>query len=712
MASIRLADRAALIVTASVATGLGFLVADVVRRATGRRPPMWRHLSAALGMYAATAALVALAVVLVTWALEVALRRVERRSPKWALLLAAGSSAALAAHLALPTARFTFSGAQAERFAEHGPTLMVAVIACGALVTHLLFVWSWRRIERGAIKVAVAVGLLGLVLGAGLAYVDLTVYVALYGRLHTLLEVSVAVVWTSSATLLLHAFGRERGRWLRGIAAVAVAWSAAYLTLPSAHGAVDKALRHVWLEPAYVGRVLGRLQTARAYLADPQGWQGAEMSRMVQLRERFDLATTSLSPAWDEPLAEPPAFRQKLERLRGERRDLSIIVYYVDTLRYDVASDPSIMPNVSRLSRESVTFTRAYATGSDTMRSLPAITGGNYEIGGVRENDLLRVAEKNDMTTAVAVAQSAQEFMAKMRPSFSFQEALTVRDYEPNRDDVWGYGADQPTAGKMVDHALDWLKVRRGDRFLLWMFNFDQHNWRELDSAWMHETADRYGVPDEASLNWRYRVVARSVDAEFGRFLAGIDSLGMRDDVIVVFVSDHGEALGRDGFWVHSIFLWESLLRVPLLLRIPGVEPKVVYDEVSLVDLAPTLARYITPTPDTRGYQGEDLLGYLVPGRPPRRLPLLFAGSSHETLLRIGLLRPGLPYKLIVPLETGAPELYDVRDPDPDWVNLADERPAETLSLLSELVRSPLFPRTKDDLKLREQAELSLQPKR
>jgi hypothetical protein len=138
-------------------------------------------------------------------------------------------------------------------------------------------------------------------------------------------------------------------------------------------------------------------------------------------------------------------------------------------------------------------------------------------------------------------------------------------------------------------------------------------------------------------------------------------------------------------------------MRVPLMVRIPGVEPKVVYDKVSLVDLAPTLVRYMEPSPSMAGYHGEDLLGYLVPNRPPRRLPLLMAGASHDTLLRIGLMSPKSPYKLVLPLETAVPELYDVTESDPDWVSVADREPGQTLTMLSQLVRSPLFPRKHEE---------------
>jgi hypothetical protein len=244
-----------------------------------------------------------------------------------------------------------------------------------------------------------------------------------------------------------------------------------------------------------------------------------------------------------------------------------------------------------------------------------------------------------------------------------------------------------------VDRTLDWLREHPGQRFFLWMFNFDVHNWRELDEPYVRQKGKQYNLYDEADPIWRYRVVARDVDVQFGRLLDGMRELGIADDTVVLFVSDHGEGLGREGFWVHSVFLWEQLIHVPLLLKVPGITPAVVEDVVSLVDIAPTLARSMAPNADTAGYQGEDLLSYLVPGRPQRRLPLVLMSTLKEVPVRLGLIDPASPWKLVLPLEGAVPELYDIRTQDPDAVDVSRDHDAEMLRLLNELVRAPLFPR-------------------
>ena len=381
------------------------------------------------------------------------------------------------------------------------------------------------------------------------------------------------------------------------------------------------------------------------------------------------------------------------------------MVFYVDTLRQDVASDPTIMPHAVELAKQSLEFKRVYAPGSDTQHSLPGITSGSYDKPEKSPGDVLEVAQKAKLERVLIIPQSAYEFLSKLRPTFEFDRAIQISDYRPERKEVWGYGADQPTSERIVDRALEWIEEKKDRPFFLWLFHFDQHNWRELDKDWVHGTAAKYEIPDEGLIKWRYRVVAHSIDRELQRLLDGLHRHGLDKNTIVVFVSDHGEGLGRDGFWVHAVFLWDSLVRVPLTIRVPGLGHRVVYDKVSLVDLAPTLARYLTDDPPSADYDGEDLLSYLIDKPPKRRHPILLSGVSQDNLVRVGIVDPERDWKLVLPLESGSPELYDLSVSDPDWLSVAEEHPTDVARLLSQLVRPPVFPRSGDDVDVREREE-------
>ncbi|MEO8900793.1 MAG: sulfatase-like hydrolase/transferase [Polyangiaceae bacterium] len=672
------------------------------------------HLAAALGLFAAVGALLGLLTSCLVW-LEWRLigRRVAaswgaaaRRSvairPAFYGLVGGLASAS--------TAIATFSGEHVSRTraATLGPVLFMAcagaVSALGAaLIIRALGRMTMTRRGRSCAPYVASF----FVLGAGLVWIDLTQYVSVYVRLHTILELSAALILGAALALILEALIRHfrRGEALiRTLGAFGCTWLILFIAVPTIRIRIDDWLRHVWLEEAYVGRVLRREQIAEAFFKDPLHWRGLYLSRIERLRERFPLGAPSNAPKWQNPPVPAPDFKAQIAALRGPKRGYNIIVYYVDTLRNDVARDPAVMPNLARFAETSLDFRGAYATGSDTLRSLPALTGGNYDVSTTPENDFLQVAQRSGYDRMLLIAKSAHEFIGKLRPDFKFDRALDVPDY-PAELQVWGYGAQQTTAKPLVDRAIEFLDSRThaAKPFLLWLFNFDQHNWAGLDATYVAEMAQLHHIGgDPKQRAWRYNAVASGIDAEFGRLLKELERRKQMDNTIVLFVSDHGESLGRDGFWVHSVFLWDQLIRVPLVLHAPGLAPRRVEDRVSLVDVAPTLSPFMTDNAKTAGYQGEDLLGYLVPNRPARRLPLLLTAASKDVLVRVGLIDPARNWKVVLSLEAALPELYDLGSSDPDAESLADAHPALTLDLLRQLYHSPVFPRSADDFDVRD----------
>lgn len=669
-----------------------------------------RHTICALALYAAIGTLLGLLVSGLV-ALEQAAvgRSGQGEDRRWLSPYAYGVVGALAS---INTALWTFSGEQVSRTAlgTWGPVAFILIAGFAAACGSALILWALAGLWRGNHRPWLVAATLFLCGGAIVMYVDLTAFVALYSRVHTLLELVAALSLGAAFALMLAALCSRSaiaGIGVRLCGAGALLWLGLALVVPQCRTWFDSALRHVWLEEVYLGRMLRRVQIAEAFFRDPLNWPGLEMSRIRRLQQRYPLAHQGQSDVWAEPLDEPEDVKEDLELLRGPERRRNIIVYYVDTLRHDVAADEKTMPNAVRFGKRAVTFARAYSTGSDTLRSLPALTGGNYDVMSTPPNDILRVARRNRYESTLIIAKSAHVFLNRLRPEFRFDSTIAVADY-PEEQEVWGYGAQRPTAARIVDRALEYLDAPRPKKtpFLLWLFNFDVHNWRELETSYVEEAQRRFGIEDDpALLPYRYRAVAAATDAAFGKLVEGLERRKLLEDTVVLFVSDHGEALGRDGFWVHSVFLWEPLIRVPLILSAPGLEPTVVEDKVSIVDVAPTLARYMERDPDTTGYQGEDLLSFLLPGPSRRRNPLLLLGASKDVLVRVGLIDPVNDWKLVLSLEAALPELYELAAPDPDAVNLADAHPSTTIEALEQLVSSPVFPRSADDFAVRDTRE-------
>jgi uncharacterized protein len=636
-----------------------------------------------------------------------------RWSGERSIWIRAGFFAPLGGCLLVNVALWAFSGEaiSGSRFARIGPLACLLLGALGSYVVAWLAFAGFARIRRGDYGVGLGGALLWGAAGLQLARLDLTQYVALYARLHSALE---ALAWLSLSlgyAAILSLIARRYPPSARGVTALASAGLAITLALgvsADVRTLVEGRLRHVFLEEVYVGRMLRRLQLAEAFAADPRGFRSLSWSRLEGLRKRRGFVHLGEDARWSAPRAPLSAeLQEELWRLRDPLRRYNIVVFYVDTLRADVAADRETMPNVAGFADSAVQFSHAYSASSDTLRSLPALTGGDYDVLSTPDRDLLRLARRAGYESTLIIPESARNFLGKLRPEFRFDRTLAIADHPQGRE-VWGYGADQPTSASIVDRTLSLLDepVRKRQPFLLWQYHFELHNWHELSSAHVENAMQRFNVTDDPKkLAFRYRAVAASIDSEFGRLLKGLEQRRLLESTLVLFLSDHGEALGRDGFWVHSVFLWEKLLRVPLILKAPGLPARRVSSRVSLVDVAPTLARYMDPTAPLTGYSGEDLLTQLLERPPERKLPILFVSASKDMRVRVGMIAPQRDYKLVLSLEAALPELYDLRADDPDASNVADAHPELTQRLLRELVASPVFPRSLWDFDLRDTKE-------
>jgi iduronate 2-sulfatase len=194
------------------------------------------------------------------------------------------------------------------------------------------------------------------------------------------------------------------------------------------------------------------------------------------------------------------------------------------------------------------------------------------------------------------------------------------------------------------------------------------------------------------------------MDAQVGRVLDALDRLGLADDTIIVFTSDHGYHLGEHGLW-QKMSLFEESARVPLLIVAPGVGRKGVAAKspVSQIDIFPTLAELCgVKTP--ANVQGESLVPMLKdPGAVGRGWALTQVsrgggraraavttnvGAEGEHFFGYSLRTPRWRYTEWDEGRRGR-ELYD-HDSDPGEItNLADDRAqTKTVEELSQQLRA------------------------
>ena len=162
----------------------------------------------------------------------------------------------------------------------------------------------------------------------------------------------------------------------------------------------------------------------------------------------------------------------------------------------------------------------------------------------------------------------------------------------------------------------------------------------------------------------RYAREVAAVDARVGALLDDLRRRDLYDESLIIFASDHGEALGEHGMVGHVENLYDVLLRVPLIIKPPraaglraGERRR---DLASLVDVLPTVLAQLgrPPLADARG---RDLL---APDAARGRDDVVFAETHRPQALRTLYALRGPRYKIVLEPEHAAWEFYDLkRDP-------------------------------------------------
>jgi arylsulfatase A-like enzyme len=181
-----------------------------------------------------------------------------------------------------------------------------------------------------------------------------------------------------------------------------------------------------------------------------------------------------------------------------------------------------------------------------------------------------------------------------------------------------------------------------------------------------------------------YDAALADLDASTGRLLGELEQRGLLEDTIVVITSDHGENLGDHHLFNHRFALWDSLVRIPLVIRGPGVPAGRISRPVSTIDLFATLSR-LAGLPIPAGISAQDLLapdGGVAVTRlaPPLRREIETVRSVHpdvpiEPWLRDGHAVVGAGARKLLSWSDGARQLFDLAA-DPGELTPIDDPPA------------------------------------
>lgn len=330
-----------------------------------------------------------------------------------------------------------------------------------------------------------------------------------------------------------------------------------------------------------------------------------------------------------------------------------VILMTVDCMRADVlagSKHAAALPSFFALRDASVDFAEARATATATTQSVTAIFTGRYYSQLYWKNRPNWNAE-----AMYPDADPTPRFNELLSPAGVTTANITglpglTRDFGV----VKGFQEERLIPGRRgfahADQVMPAVIARVGAQgpgpLFLYVHFSDAH------APYAH--GDAKGSPFE-----QYLRGLALVDKELGRLLAKIDGdPALRERTAIFLSADHGEAFGEHRTFHHATTVYDELLRVPLLARLPGVAPRRVKQPVSLVDLAPTiLDLYGLETPGEM--MGQSLVPLLRGEEVALTRPII-ADSSR--LQRAVVFPDGL--KIIHDRRRDTVELFDLkRDP-------------------------------------------------
>jgi choline-sulfatase len=271
------------------------------------------------------------------------------------------------------------------------------------------------------------------------------------------------------------------------------------------------------------------------------------------------------------------------------RPPTNLVIVTLDTTRADRLSAYGFqsvsMPALDRLAREGVVFRQAMTV---TPLTLPAhcslLTGLYPPHHGVRDNadppldpahlTLAEFLHGRGLRTAAFVA-------ARVLAS----DRGLARGFDVYRDTTGSAGVpplERRPGNEVVDDALSWLNGLGNAPFFLWVHLYDAHApCRPPEPYRTQQAIDPY----EGTLAF--------MDSQVNRLIQSLDSHHQLSRTIVVIAGDHGESLGDHGELEHGIFVYDSTMHVPLIMRVPGVSPQSFVPVTSLVDVMPTVLGFL-----------------------------------------------------------------------------------------------------------------------
>ncbi|MEW5807144.1 MAG: sulfatase, partial [Acidobacteriota bacterium] len=327
-------------------------------------------------------------------------------------------------------------------------------------------------------------------------------------------------------------------------------------------------------------------------------------------------------------------------------------------------------PNLDRIAAEGFLFENATCQVPMTLPSHATIMTGLYPPRhGVRNNTnfalgenaqtLAELLKQNGFKTGAAISSFMVHSKFGMAQGFDeFDQKFYIMPFGEPED--WAERRAQET----IDATIEWFgRNHNEEKFFYWLHLYDPH--QKYDPPYPY--ADQY-------VNNPYDGEIAYMDAELGRFFEYLKRIKLYDKTLFLIIGDHGEAFGEHGEYEHQNLIYESTMRIPFIIKMPGAnKPKRIEVPVSTVDMFSTVL---------------DLANMKIEGNPDGSslVPLMkWGGSKWTGIYYIETMAPNLIYgwsslKGIRSLEwkfieSSRSELYNLSDDPGENENRIDKNP-------------------------------------
>jgi arylsulfatase A-like enzyme len=337
----------------------------------------------------------------------------------------------------------------------------------------------------------------------------------------------------------------------------------------------------------------------------------------------------------------------------------NIVLIVVDTLRADklgvYGNKRGLSPFLDELAGRGTLFLNAYAPSSWTCPSVASLFSSRYASQhGVNSFDARLAPE--EITMAEVLAERGYVgggFSANLR-------MLEVNGYAQGFK-VWhAYMGSQtndlkPRADVLRRESIGWIKPIAGDRArpkLLYLQYMEPHTpyqpiepfrstfirgseaVNEQAALTKLEKQQRLTPAEIERLESLYDGEVAAVDAEIRTLFDDLGKLGLLDNAVIIITADHGEEFGEHGKMLHGFTLFNTVMRIPLIIVAPGFPAgRVVEDNVSLVDVAPTVLE-LASLPAPPPFEGRSLVPMMRNPYSPQALwaRMRWALNGHEVI--------------------------------------------------------------------------------